>query len=91
MRKFLPVALVAATLLIPVASPAVAVDEEVRQCVRHIAELERLVARETRGAERREIINVLGQAKVACMKGEIAAAYQGVARGLQMAKKAPKG
>lgn len=91
MRICLSAALVAAALLIPAASPAIANDDEVRQCVRHIAELERRVARETKGAERREIINVLGKAKVACIKGNIADAYAGAAKGLQMAKKAPKG
>ena len=91
MRFPLPAAIVAASLLFPASSPAVASDEEVRRCVRHIAELERRVARETKGAERREIIKVLGKAKVACIKGNIADAYAGTAKGLQMAKKAPKG
>ena len=91
MRIPLPAAAVAALLLIPVTSPAIATDDDVRQCVRHIAELERRVARQTKGAERREIINVLGKAKIACIKGRIADAYAGAAKGLQMAKKAPKG
>lgn len=91
MRIPLPAALVAAVLLFPATTPAIAADDDVRQCIRHIAELERRVARQTKGAERREIINVLGKAKVACIKGNIADAYAGAAKGLQMAKKAPKG
>lgn len=91
MRKYLPAALIAATFLFPAIPSASAADDDVRQCVRHIAELERRVARETKGAQRREIINVLGKAKIACMKGSIADAYAGAAKGLQMAKKAPKG
>jgi hypothetical protein len=49
------------------------------------------VARQTTGAERREIIDVLGKAKIACIKGDIGSAYQGAGEGLQMAQKARKG
>ena len=54
-------------------SPAVAADEQIQQCIRHVAELERTVARQT---------------KVACAKGNIAAAYQAAGKGLEMVKKA---
>tara|TARA_R110002110_G_C13275070_1_gene702034 strand:+ start:479 stop:763 length:285 start_codon:yes stop_codon:yes gene_type:complete len=69
-------------------SPAVAADEQIQQCIRHVAELERTVARQTKGDERREILRVLSQAKVACAKGNIAAAYQAAGKGLEMVKKA---
>ena len=58
-----------------------------RQCIRHVAEVERTVARKIKGDERREILRVLSQAKTACTKGDIAAAYQAAGKGLEMVKK----
>lgn len=95
MKKSVSLALAGAALLFPlfslsVSGTAVAASDEIRTCVRHIAEIERNVARKTKGAERREIIAILGKAKIACMKGQIGSAYQGASVGLKMAGKARK-
>jgi hypothetical protein len=65
-------------------------DDQVRMCVKHIAEMERNVARRTKGNERREIIALLREAKKACIQGRIASAYSGASKSMQMANKAAK-
>ena len=91
MKKYATYALVGAAFLLPLSlsinSPALANSDEINQCVRHVAELERSVARKTKGDQRREILRVLGVAKAACIKGDIAIAYQAAGKGLAMAKK----
>ncbi len=95
MTKRICAALAGAAFLFPVShipfsSGAFAADDDIRTCVRQIAELERDVARRTKGAERRQIIAVLGQAKIACMKGDFELAGQGAIKGRFMANKAEK-
>ena len=63
-------------------------DDQVKLCVKHIAEMERTVARQTSGEERKRIILMLGEAKRACIKGQIGVAYQDASKGLQLAKRA---
>jgi len=71
-----------------VAQPAS--DDQVRLCARHVAEMERTVARQTAGEDRKRIIVMLGQAKKACFRGDIGAAYQGASKGLQLANNASR-
>lgn len=72
---------------VSISTPALADSHEINQCIRHVAELERTVARQTEGDQRREILRVLSAAKTACTKGDIATAYQTAGKGLAMAKK----
>ncbi|MGB0632161.1 MAG: hypothetical protein ACPGRZ_15835 [Alphaproteobacteria bacterium] len=64
-------------------------DDQVRLCTKHVAEMERTVARQTKGEERKRIIAMLGDAKKACFRGDIGAAYQSASKGLQLAKTQP--
>lgn len=92
MKKYAIAALAGAAFILPlslsISAPASAADDQVRQCIRHVAELERSVARQTKGEQRRDILRVLSSAKTACAKGNIGAAYQAAGKGLEMAKKA---
>lgn len=94
MKKYAIAALAGAAFILPVSlsisTPASANNHQIQQCVRHVAELERTVARQTTGDQRREILRVLSKAKTACTKGNIGAAYQAAGKGLQMVKKAGK-
>ncbi|MBT6285175.1 MAG: hypothetical protein HOI96_08340 [Rhodospirillaceae bacterium] len=92
MKKYATSALVGAAFLLPLSlsinSPALANSDEINQCAGHVAELERSVARKTKGDQRREILRVLGAAKAACIKGNIAVAYQGCRQGAGHGEKA---
>lgn len=92
MKKYTIAALAGAAFLLPlslsISAPASAAGDQIQQCIRHVAELERSVARQTKGDERREVLAVLGSAKMACTKGDIGQAYQAAGKGLEMAKKA---
>jgi len=96
MQKYIRAALFGAALVFPASNilfstPVLAADDlAVRACVKKIAELERDIARRTTGQERREIIAVLGQAKIACIKGDFKNADQGAVKGRFMANKAGK-
>jgi len=92
MKKFAIAALVGAAFILPlslsVSGPAFANNHQIQQCIRHVAEMERTIARRTKGDQRREILRVLSKAKTACTKGNIGQAYQAAGKGLEMAKKA---
>jgi hypothetical protein len=96
MQKYIRAALFGAALVIPASNilfsnPVFAADDlAVRACVKQIAKLERDIARRTKGKKRREIIAVLGQAKLACIKGDFELADQGAIKGRFMANKAGK-
>jgi len=96
MQKHLRAALFGAALVIPAnsilfsTSVLAADDLAVRACVKKIAELERDVARRITGTERREVLAVLGQAKLACIKGDFENADQGAVKGRFMANKGGK-
>lgn len=65
-------------------------DDQVRLCIKHVAEMERSVARTTKGAERKQILGMLGQAKRSCIEGHIGIAYSNASKGLQLAKRSAK-
>lgn len=65
-------------------------EDQIRLCNKHVAEMERTVARQTTGEERKRILQVLGEAKKACFRGDIGAAYQGASKGLQLANNAAR-
>lgn len=92
MKKYTIAALAGAAFILPfstsIHAPALANDHQIQQCVRHVAELERTVARQTKGDQRREILRVLSKAKTACTKGDIGQAYQAAGKGLEMVRKA---
>lgn len=94
MKKYTITALAGAAFLLPfslsISAPASAANDQIQQCIRHVAELERSVARQTKGDQRLEILRVLSKAKTACTKGDIGKAYQAAGKGLEMAKKAGK-
>jgi hypothetical protein len=96
MQKYIRAALFGAALVIPASNilfstSALAADNlAVRACVKKIAELERDAARRTTGTDRREVLAVLGQAKIACMKGDFENADQGAVKGRFMANKTRK-
>lgn len=94
MKNHAIAALAGAVFILPlsliISSPAFADNHQIQQCVRHVAELERTVARQTTGDQRREILGILSKAKTACTKGNIGAAYQAAGKGLEMVKKADK-
>lgn len=92
MKNHAIAALAGAAFILPlslsVSAPALANDHQIQQCVRHVAELERSVARQLKGDQRREILRVLSKAKTACTKGNIGQAYQAAGKGLEMVRKA---
>ena len=92
--KNLIAALAGAALFLPslggVAIAQPANDDRVRLCAKHVAEMERTVARQTTGDKRKRIIVMMSEAKKACFRGDIGLAYQNASKGLQMAKAAPE-
>ena len=62
------------------AAHAAANTPQVRDCVRAIAQQERLAARSTKGDERRALIAALGKAKMDCMNGDLEKAYKTAAK-----------
>ena len=77
--RFVSLATVVATA-VPLSAGAAGNTPAIQECVRDIAKMERIAARQHKGLERRIVIANLGKAKIACMDGKIEQAYTDAAK-----------